>query len=276
MKKNLIIPILTLTCFLIISCNKENPEEIEAAFELEEIIDLDNELDFIDALSDYENLKREAEMERRPFSDNDGFESICAIRTWEKGDGIRILTIDFGDEPCLGVDGLYRRGKITITYTGPRRTEGAQRQINFENYFVMNKKFNGSNTLTFLGNNTYSRTVEEFQISFAGKTSIRNINQKVERISGYDTVTPYDDIFLVTGSGSGVDRKGRSYTSEIIDPLVKKLEKGCAITFVDGVNLFTYEDESQTSINYDPIGGAPCDRLGSVTKNGETKLITLR
>ena len=276
MKKNLIIPILTTACFLIISCSKGNLEEAEETAELEEIIALDNELDFIDALSDFENLKHEAEMERRPFPPEVDFGSDCATRSWERGENSRILTIDFGDEPCLGKDGLYRRGKIIITYTGPRRTEGATREIVLNDYFVMNKRFNGTKTITFLGNNTHSRVVEALKISFNGKTSVRNVKQKVERIAGYDTIDPHDDIFLVNGHGSGRDRKGREYTSEITTPLLKKLESGCSTTFVDGVNAFSFDDGTEISISYDPIGGAPCDRLGMITKNGESKLITLR
>lgn len=201
----------------------------------------------------------------------------CAVRTWEHDSAnmTRTLTIDFGDEPCLGRDGLYRRGMITITFQGPRQQPGSSRTTEYIGYFVMDNQYNGTVQTVNQGNHVRTRTVN-MTWQRGPQTASWQGEREIEMIAGYNTPERFDDLFLVTGSGQGVRRNGTAYTSEIQEPLLRKMQPGCHRHFVDGTILFTDEDGTETLLDYDPVGGAPCDRLASVTRNGETRLITLR
>lgn len=201
----------------------------------------------------------------------------CVERTWtfDPPAQTRVLTIDFGDEPCLGRDGLYRRGKITITYVGPRWEVGSTRSTEFIGYYVMNHQYNGTKVMEFQGHHTYDRTVD-MSLQVGQEAASWQADQVVEKIAGYDTPERHDDLYQVTGEGSGVRRSGTAYTADIIEPLLRKTQPGCYQNFVDGVIEFTSENDVITLLDYDPLGGAPCDKLAAVTRNGHTHYITLR
>jgi hypothetical protein len=200
----------------------------------------------------------------------------CVTRTWE-ADGpnrTRILTIDFGDTYCLGMDGLYRKGVIVVTYVGPRGIPGSTKTTEFIGYFVMDHEFNGTKHIEFQGNRTYTREVD-MTLTIGDRSSSRFADQVVEKIAGYQTPPRFDDIFQVTGDGGGVRMNGMGYTAVIDEPLLRKLQPGCFENFVDGTIEFTNDDGLVTLLDFDPLGGAPCDKLASITRDGETHFITL-
>lgn len=254
------------------SCSEENLTE-DANYELQEdFATQEQEMLTLEQIADNEfdlteGRTIDADAHRLPD---------CATKTWQRIDEhTKQLTIDFGDTPCLGNDGLYRRGIVMITFAGPKNTVGASRTTKFNNYFVMNIEFNGSKLIEFQGNHVYNRTVDMSK-SKGDKTSTWTAEQVVEKIAGYNTEIKNDDIFQVTGQGSGVLYNGMSYTAEIQEPLLRKVQPGCHKNFVDGTVLFVNSDEVETLLNYDPIGGAPCDKLASLTRFGVTKFITLQ
>ncbi len=80
-----------------------------------------------------------------------------------------VMTIDFGPNNCMGVDGRERRGVIIATFTGRYREEGTIYTITPQNYYVDDWKIVGHKTVQNQGYNSdgnlwYSIEVEDVAI----------------------------------------------------------------------------------------------------------------
>lgn len=188
----------------------------------------------------------------------------------------KIITIDFGSTNCLGHDGIYRRGKIIIHHTGKYRVEGSVIDISLDSYFVNDNKVEGTKTITNLGNEQFKIEVKDASIAFGDGTVKKwNRTATITRVEGAGTNNPFDDVFTMAGTSSGTNRKGRDYTASTTTFLKKKMS--CPRNFVSGVVKIEDTEGNTLILNYDPIGGEPCDRVAEVTINGGTpKRITLR
>lgn len=208
--------------------------------------------------------------------------SACVTRTWDAA--TRTLTIDFGSTNCLCKDGIYRRGQIIAVFNGNWRMAGSSVTITHNNYFVNDNQHLGTKIITSLGNETstsgnykYSVQVQNASIVFTdGTVRSWNAQREVERTAGQGTATILDDVYLVTGSSSGTNRRGTSFTTTIGTPLKKVFQLGCARTFISGTVNITNSKGKSLVLNYDPSGNEACDRTASVTANGKTRIITLR
>ncbi|MDW8333739.1 MAG: hypothetical protein RMM53_05960, partial [Bacteroidia bacterium] len=108
-----------------------------------------------------------------------------------------------------------------------------------------------------------------------------NAERIIHRTAGNATPYVHDDRYEITGSSSGVNRRGQDFTCVITRPLVKDFAR-CGLRvnrggrFVDGQWTLTNPDADRTvTLDYDPIGGAPCDRVARLTVNGQSRNITL-
>ncbi len=203
----------------------------------------------------------------------------CATTTYEAG--TRTLTIDFGSENCLCLDGLYRRGKIIAVFTGTPRRVGNSAQLSLENYYVNDFRFQGNKTYTLLSESTenlkWQVEVNNASIETPDGNFTWRASRTIERIEGNDTpLLGRDDVYLIEGSSEGVNRRGRAFTATIITPLKKVREIGCARVFVSGVVELSNEDGQSMILNYDPNNDEACDRLAEVTINGRSRIISLR
>ena len=199
----------------------------------------------------------------------------CASASYNKD--TRTLTIDFGTTNCLCRDGLTRRGKIVAVFNGPFGAVGSTVTITPQNYFVNDNRIQGTKVKTNLGNRKVSVVVTGASITTPeGATATWQANRVIEKIAGYDTPRISDDVWVITGEASGVNRRGIAYTAKIEQPLKKVLSFGCARNFVSGILTITNERGGTLSVNYDPVGGEPCDKIAEVTINGRKKIIQLR
>jgi hypothetical protein len=74
-----------------------------------------------------------------------------------------------------------------------------------------------------------------------------------------------------------VNRKGESFTVKVDVPLVKKVELGCARTFVKGKITLTNTSSGKTIlIDYDPYNDQKCDLIAKATINGKEYFYTVR
>lgn len=189
----------------------------------------------------------------------------------------RSLTIDFGDQNCLCKDGLYRRGRIIAHFTGKYGQIGSSVSVTLEEYYVQDKHVTGTKTITRTGPASWDVMVANASITGTdGKTASWSSQRSVARTEGEGTLTPWDDVYEYTGTASGTNANGVDYTANITEPLVKKVSIGCLKTFVEGVLTIANENGGTMMLDYDPTGGAPCDRTAKVTINGKARTITLR
>jgi hypothetical protein len=220
-----------------------------------------------------------------PISDVDQKEQIknleynaktsCATITHDSVSTPKTLTIDFGNTNCLCNDGKYRKGQINVSYTGKYRDPGSVHTISFTNYFVNDNQVLGTKTVTNNGVNgngnlTFSIVVDgTIKKASNGGTIIWKSNRTREWLAGATTQTWYDDVYSITGSGSGISAKGVSYTTTITTPLHRALN---CHWFDSGVIEVNPANLPVRVIDY---GSGSCDNNINVTINGVTYPITI-
>jgi hypothetical protein len=183
------------------------------------------------------------------------------------------LTIDFGTS-CTGTDGVIRSGQILVHLTKCYIDSGSVTTVTFNNYYVNGNKITGTEIITNEGKNTAGHPVFEVQVqngnlySISGVTTYNSVQQR-EWISGYNTLLdPMDDVYLITGTASGVTTDGTAYTVTITSPLQVALncawiESGTLDITESGIPVITLDYGTG---NCDDIATATCDGY-SVTIN---------
>jgi hypothetical protein len=201
--------------------------------------------------------------------------SPCATVTHDTLSTPKTITIDFGPTNCLCGDGRYRRGKVLVSYTGAYKDSGHVHTISFDNYHVNDNKILGTKTVTNMGHNANNQMY--FTISVNGLIIKANTNDSViwnqNRVRtflvGENTPSKMDDIYRITGNGTGQRANGTPYSMTITQPLIKALscqwiQQGEIQVQPSGAALRT--------LNY---GGGNCDNQATLTVNGNTINITL-
>ncbi len=179
------------------------------------------------------------------------------------------LLIDFGTENCTGADGLKRRGKLLVTFTGPYGEQGTVITITPQDYHVNDHLVQGNKTVTNAGPNDQGQTY--FTVSVNGSvtapdgswTSTHNYQRVRTWIAGEGTLNPFDDAYLITGGGGGVNRNGLPFTVQITTAL--KVEIGCP-WIISGVQEIVPQGLPARIIDF----GNGCNSQVSVTVDGFT------
>lgn len=179
------------------------------------------------------------------------------------------LTIDFGTENCMGTDGLKRRGRLFVTFTGPYGQQGTVIVITPQDYHVNDHLVQGIKTVTNAGPNSDGHTY--FTVNVQGTvtapdgswTSTHNYLRTRTWIEGEGTMNPFDDVYLITGGGSGVNRNGLPFTVQITTPL--RVEIGCP-WIISGVQEIVPQGLPARVIDF----GNGCNNQVTVTVNGFT------
>lgn len=186
-----------------------------------------------------------------------------------------IMTLDYGTTNCLCEDGLYRRGKLIVSYTLGIGDSLASLSTTFDNYFVNDNKITGTYTLTYKGRNqaghsNWDVSVDGSIVLASGEGTISYVSTRnTELIEGGSTPVPADDVYSTTGSSSGTTITGQSFTSLITTPLVNKTT--CAY-FVSGIVEITPAAQPKHILNF---GTGECDKKATVTISGITFEINL-
>ncbi len=198
----------------------------------------------------------------------------CATRRYNAE--ARTLTIDFGPTNCLCRDGRYRRGQIVVVFTGADRRRHSGAVVTRVNYFVNDNQHTGTRIFTDKGQGSFSLDVQNASIITPEGTHAWTSHREYTRLAGFGTPLLADDVYAVTGTAEGTNRKGVSYSATIAEPLRKVLSPGCARHFVAGTVNLSNSRGRTALLNYDPTNSQACDNIASVTINGRTRRITLR
>ena len=190
------------------------------------------------------------------------------------------ITIDFGMSNCLCKDGNYRRGIIYVDFTGQYRDSGSTHTISFNNYYVNYNKIDGTKTVSNKGRNAAGNLWFTIAINgsitwdaqYGGGTSTYISNRTREWIAGESTMIRHDDVYLISGTASGTNRSGGTYSMSTISPLRKRIGFK---HFTEGIMDITPSGKPTRRIDYSYLNGAE-DNLARVTINGNTYTITLR
>ncbi|MFM2156904.1 MAG: hypothetical protein RL516_1653 [Bacteroidota bacterium] len=210
------------------------------------------------------------------------FLSNCASVSFDTAVSPKKFTIDFGTTNCLCNDVNYRRGKIIVAYQGFYRDSGSTHTITFDNYYVNDNRIDGSKTVTNKGRNNNGHLSYDIAVNGtitwdtayfgSASTSSYTANRTREWSEGESTLAWTDDVYLISGTQSGVTRTGASYTASTVYPLKKEIGYR---HITDGTLAFTPQGKFTRYINYGYPNG-DWDNLAQVTINGYTYIIQLR
>ena len=262
---------------LFTACNKDSnisPDEAtinEAAITSSE--------DVSDAESYSQNTEDESDMAIEGMGSGGPGGSSCAVVTYSapRGTFPQTITVDFGTG-CTDHNGRIRKGKIVIALSDSLMKPNSTKTVTFQNFYVDSAKIEGTRTwknngLNAQGQPSFTRTVTNGKITFGdGTIATWNATHTVVKTQGFNTRTPLDDIWTVTGNESGVNRKGKAFSSVINSPIV---HKALCPWITSGVRTITIDSKAR-SLDYGS-GGGNCDREALLTlPNGQTKVIKLR
>ncbi len=197
--------------------------------------------------------------------------------TWPK-----VMEIDFGTTNCTGVYGINRRGKLIVTLTDHYRDQGSILTIQPQDYYVNDVKVEGTKTIANHGYNANNNL--EFEVEVVngkltytdGSTTTWQTTRTNEWIEG-DSTTLFthgvpgicDDVYLITGSASGVSRQGNNYTVNITSPLRKEI---CCRWIVSGTLEVA---PSGLAVRYVDFGTGLCDNKATVTINNTSFIVAM-
>jgi hypothetical protein len=212
------------------------------------------------------------------IGDEMGFRGGCVVKTFANAQGVypQVVTLDFG-AGCDNGNGHIRKGKLVINLTADPKTTGAIVTVNPTDFFVDDIRVEGTRTWTNLGkdaagNRSWKRVVTNGKLTFPnGKTGTFESTETVKQTAGAATAqNKSDDVYEITGSRSGINRNGKTYSATVTKALVKK--RDCEF-IVSGTLEITKESTSR-SLDY---GNGDCDNQGTATlADGTTKVITLK
>jgi len=208
--------------------------------------------------------------------DANGLRDLCApIVSFDTSATPRTITVDFGNVNCTATNGRIRRGRIHVSYTGLYREPGTVITITPDNYHVNNILVQGTKTVTNLGPNaqgqpTFSVVVNGTLTADDGSWTSTHQAQRVRTwLEGSNTAQIDDDVYSITGNGSGVNRNGVAYTLNITNAL--RVQVGCP-WIMQGTVRITPTGRPEVTIDY---GSGACDGNLSVTVNGTTYNVTI-
>lgn len=203
--------------------------------------------------------------------------SGCATVTIDTVSTPHLITIDFGSTNCVCNDGRTRRGKILLSYSGRYRESGTVISISFNNYFVNDNQLTGTKTITNQGLNNAGNLVYKIDVNGqvikanGGGTISWTSSRQREWTAGANTPLVWsDDAYSITGTASGTNASGKSYTINITKPLVRKMS--CR-WFESGTLDVTPEGKPTRTLDY---GSTGCDANATVTILGYSFPIVLK
>ncbi len=273
--------IATLT-FGLAACNKENVSETEEeSFASQDLsvaaVEDDNVTvmaDQVDATGSFSNMRIAPD----DGNTNGSILGSCAVITHDTLASIKKITIDFGSG-CTGPNGVIRKGKIIIAYTGRYRAEGTIIHITTEDYFVNDNKVEIDKTIKNLGKNNKGNFVFHIESSRAvkypnGKMSASTAVKTREWLEGASTPLDFsDDVYRVETEGAHVSRNGIHYTFRSLTALIRNVS--CK-EFVSG-ELKIVRKTGNNRYSIINFGTGDCDDTATVTlDNGRSFTIDLK
>jgi hypothetical protein len=194
------------------------------------------------------------------------------------------ITVDFGSTSCLCHDNRYRRGVITISYTGAYRDSATVITTGFNNYFTGKTTANmfqvtGTKTIANMGRNSngninFNITVDGHLTNSNGEIMDWTSTRNREWISGFNTYQWSDDQYKITGSSSGKNFEGNTFSANITSPLLVNLScNSMFFVITQGVFELTPTGKATRKLDY---GDGTCDDKATITVNGQTFNVTLR
>ncbi|MFL5766118.1 MAG: hypothetical protein ACJ77K_19395 [Bacteroidia bacterium] len=187
----------------------------------------------------------------------------------------KTLTIDFGPNNSIGIDGALRKGKIIASFSGPYRDSLTTVTISLVGYYHNNNAVTvGSWSITNNGHNSsgnlkYTINCTNLHITTSEGNITWNSNRSREWIAGESTITdPSDDVYSIIGSANGTAANGNGFNVTIYVPLIVAMN--CDYIEKGAIALSPFN----LSTRYVDFGTGACDNNATVTINSVSYPIT--
>lgn len=204
-----------------------------------------------------------------------GYYSSCSVITVDSISSLDAdtVTIDFGTVNCLDFTGRSRRGAIACVYNGGYNDSLSTKQITFNNYFVNDKQLTGTLNVTNNGRDASGRIVYSVvtsgSILLASGTTVYNASNLFTRASGASTSTFSDDVWMISGLGTGTSDSGLNYTFSITSPIIRA---NACTWMTQGTVNFVPSGYISTVLDF---GIGACDNQANITIEGNVFVLSL-
>jgi len=189
----------------------------------------------------------------------------------------KTVTIDFGANGSVGLDGKFRKGKIVLHYSAPIRESGAVLTVTLADYKVGRLSIEGTKVITNLsagGNIKYSVQVTNGKVTFPNGRGYAYQKMKyVTQTAGGATAQLSDDVFQLEGSAQTNFNNGVVVKLNTQTALVKKL----ACPWISAGTLDIKVNDFSQALDYAYPGNGDCDSKALLSWNAgaSTRIVVL-
>lgn len=278
MKLQNFLPALVLvTSLAFSSCKKES--SVDEDNEIETTMELSANQAISDNLTEDANdvlmqVAEEKELTGSRLASPSEASFLCATVTVTPVSGFpKTIMIDFGTG-CTTPNGISRSGIIRVVVSDSLRRPGSSSVMTFENYFVNGFKKEGiitwTNTSTTVTRSWRREVVDGKITAPGGRFWLHESIKEVVQVDGLRTPRlPFDDIFIITGTGSVTNANNVTRTSIITEPLQKKV----SCRFIDRGRIRFQGPNHFAILDY---GNGTCDNAATISIDGNPpRAITL-
>jgi hypothetical protein len=174
------------------------------------------------------------------------------------------MTIDYGTTGLTdSLDHKVRKGVITCVFSNYWHITGSTVKVNFSNYSVNGISYAcDSMKITHSAANGFTQQIYKGVCTSADWSIKWEGTRTVTQTAGAGDMDPLNDVFSTTGSSTGVNRKGKAYTTSITVPVVKR----ASCSWIESGRLdITPEGMAVRTLDY---GDGTCDTKATLTING--------
>ena len=201
-----------------------------------------------------------------------GIKSLtCAVITADTLSSPKVLTIDYNQNtPCTDDDGLERRGIITATFTGHYLDSATSVTITTAGMRIGNRIISMTANVTNLGENSdgnphFFVVISNFAVEDPTNQWDYTWQANTVRVQTAGAATEADvsdDTYSITGSGSGVNRVGNTFSHNITEAIT--LSANCDYVSAGKAEVWP-ANLSTRKLDY----GSACDAIVSVSINDD-------
>ena len=252
--------ILLVLIFFITACSKEEEgfvlnEEDRVIYESEETAE--NLFDALDAITSSAVLYAEQSSDARVVQ-NPAAEIGCATIGYSPGR----LSVDFGEEGCMGPDGKLRQGELVVEFEGSFLTKGFTVWTVLKDFYIDGIKIEGTRKQVNIGlsDGVWSQeiSIKEGRITWPNGEYLTRESERLQELSYTPDTNEFE--LSIMGSASGINLNGVQYRSVISSPLIFK--SSCLVNAVympsSGSKEISYGDSLKDMVNIN-YGTGECD-----------------
>jgi hypothetical protein len=285
MKKRIVL-VAVLSAALFFGCEEDQTKGPKFLTEEEQAVIMedaasDNVIEAMDYEVDYYTSSREI------ISGINGTKKSSQWRRWRYKDGTgpavtvdptgwsypKTITVDYADGIEL-VNGRIISGKIIIDVSDRPLKDGATREITYESFYVDSVHIEGGVTRTFAGSDSTERVFSSesnLTLTFPDSTVLYRTSERTRTlVDGFETLFRHsDDLIMIEGFVNYETSNDITFSKTIVNPITKT---GACRFIIEGTVSFSRNGEEFAQLDY---GDGTCDDVATITKDGETRQITI-